>query len=54
MLEGFPELPHDDDVDAVSRAFQVVGLGQAPVHISPEAMRRFGPKRPGMILRDRP
>ena len=24
MLEGFPELPHDDDVDSTSRAFQLV------------------------------
>jgi len=24
MLEGFPELPHDDDVDATSRAFHLV------------------------------
>jgi predicted phage terminase large subunit-like protein len=24
QLEGFPELPHDDDVDSTSRAFQIV------------------------------
>jgi predicted phage terminase large subunit-like protein len=27
MLEGFPELPHDDDVDATSRAFHLVAAG---------------------------
>jgi predicted phage terminase large subunit-like protein len=27
MLEGFPELPHDDDIDSTSRAFQLVAGG---------------------------
>jgi predicted phage terminase large subunit-like protein len=27
MLEGFPELPHDDEVDATSRAFHLVAGG---------------------------
>lgn len=27
MLEGFPELPHDDDVDSTSRAFGLVAAG---------------------------
>jgi predicted phage terminase large subunit-like protein len=27
MLEGFPELPHDDDCDATARAFQLVTQG---------------------------
>lgn len=27
LLEGFPELPHDDDVDATSRAFSIVAAG---------------------------
>lgn len=27
QLEGFPELPHDDDVDSTSRAFQLVAGG---------------------------
>jgi predicted phage terminase large subunit-like protein len=31
MLEGFPELPHDDDVDSTSRAFNLVAEGDISV-----------------------
>jgi predicted phage terminase large subunit-like protein len=31
MLEGFPELPHDDDVDATSRAFNLVAAGDVSI-----------------------
>jgi predicted phage terminase large subunit-like protein len=31
MLEGFPELPHDDDADSTSRAFQLVAANSLNV-----------------------
>jgi predicted phage terminase large subunit-like protein len=31
MLEGFPELPHDDDADATARAFQLVAANSMNV-----------------------
>jgi len=31
MLEGFPELPHDDDVDSTARAFQLVAANNLNV-----------------------
>lgn len=31
MLEGFPELPHDDDADSTSRAFNLVAAGDISV-----------------------
>lgn len=31
MLEGFPELPHDDDADSTSRAFQLVAANSMNV-----------------------
>ena len=31
MLEGFPELPHDDEADATSRAFSLVAASSLHV-----------------------
>ena len=38
-LGAFPSGAHDDQVDALSRAFSVVGLGAPPMRISPAALR---------------
>jgi predicted phage terminase large subunit-like protein len=40
-LGGFPSARHDDMVDALSRAFSMVGLRPPPMRINPEALRRI-------------
>jgi len=44
-LGGFPNGAKDDQVDALSRAFSVVGLNRPPMRISPEAMARAAGRR---------
>ena len=44
-LSGFPNASKDDQVDALSRAFSVVGLAQAPLNINPAAMALFARRR---------
>jgi predicted phage terminase large subunit-like protein len=41
-LAAFPNGVKDDQVDALSRAFSVVGLTRGPMQISAEALKRFG------------
>lgn len=41
-LAGFPNATKDDQVDALSRAFSMVGLARPPMHISQEARARVG------------
>lgn len=41
-LAGFPSGAKDDQVDALSRAFSMVGMRSAPMRISPEALARAG------------
>jgi predicted phage terminase large subunit-like protein len=41
-LAGFPNGSHDDMVDALSRAFAMVGLARPPMRISAEALALFG------------
>jgi predicted phage terminase large subunit-like protein len=43
-LAAFPSGSHDDQVDALSRAFSMVGLS-APMNISPQAMALAGARR---------
>lgn len=38
-LAGFPDAAKDDQVDALSRAFSIVGIGRPPMRISDEALR---------------
>jgi predicted phage terminase large subunit-like protein len=40
-ISGFPSARHDDQVDALSRAFSMVGLKPPPMRISPMALQRF-------------
>ena len=40
-LSWFPDAPHDDQVDALSRAFTMVGLNRAPMQISQDALATF-------------
>ncbi len=44
-LSGFPNASKDDQVDALSRAFSVVGLAQAPLNINPAAVALFSRRR---------
>ena len=39
-MAAFPNGSHDDQVDALSRAFSMVGVNRAPMAISPEALAR--------------
>ena len=45
-LAGFPSAAKDDAVDALSRAFSVVGLGPAPYTIDPRVAADLGRTRP--------
>lgn len=40
-IGGFPSASHDDTVDALSRAFSMVGMGARPIIFSPELLRRI-------------
>ncbi|MDE2106657.1 MAG: phage terminase large subunit, partial [Patescibacteria group bacterium] len=40
-LAMFPSGGHDDQVDALSSAFDVVGMGAAPIRISQEFLARL-------------
>jgi predicted phage terminase large subunit-like protein len=41
-MAGFPAAAHDDHVDALSRAFGMVGLSAPPMRINPSAIAAFG------------
>lgn len=41
-LSGFPSGQKDDQVDAFSRAFSVIGLGASPMRINPAVMQSLG------------
>lgn len=40
-LAGFPSAAKDDQVDALSRAFSMVGLNRPPIRISPDLLKRI-------------
>ena len=44
-LTGFPNAAKDDQVDALSRAFSMVGLSAGPIRISPEVVAKYASGR---------
>jgi hypothetical protein len=53
-LRDFPAGAHDDQVDALSRAFSVVGMKRPPMQISDAALAGWGALRPVRDLAARP
>jgi predicted phage terminase large subunit-like protein len=46
-LAGFPHGAHDDQVDALSRAFAMIGMRPPPMRINPAAIAAFGRRTGG-------